>query len=489
MSDAEIKKQNISLLSKTRQRYNCMVDMLFREGLQCLTWRYKNPKFFKDQAIFYLLNFSFNSHIIKDKRRDFMKKITKPLAVILSLLILMCSFAVSVSAADSVEVKGNFDYDNASEMLRLVNNLRAENGAGKLEMDMTLVNQAMIRAAECAVSFSHTRPNGKSWSTYTSWEGTGAENISMGYSSAQSSVNGFWNSEGHKRNMLDPNFTKVGIGCFISSKGTYYWAQEFSAGAVREKFSENGTRPVRVNVALQGDNTTVEFLDSFDEPSKTDPSKPENTKPQAKPTEPEGTKPSQTKPTEQKNTNPAQSTPTVPKATEPTQKIPEIASVKLSKEKYVYNGKNCTPSVTVKDKDGKSISPEYYVVFYPKYRSKVGGYSVKVLSMADSKFYTAGFTINPKATKIKSVSASKKKLSVKWSKVKKEISGYKIMYSTKKNFKSCTKTLTVGKTKTSKTIKGLKKGKKYYVKVRTYKKINGKSYYSSWSASKSKKVK
>ncbi len=405
-----------------------------------------------------------------------MKKITKPLAVILSLLILICSFAVSVSAADSVEVKGNFDYNNASEMLRLVNNLRAENGAGKLEMDMTLVNQAMIRAAECAVSFSHTRPNGKSWSTYTSWEGTGAENISMGYSSAQSSVNGFWNSEGHKRNMLDPSFTKVGIGCFISSKGTYYWAQEFSAGAVREKFNKTGTRPVKVNVALKGDNTTVEFLDGSDEPSKTAPTTPENTKPQ-------------TKPTEQKNTTPAQTTPTVPQVTEPTQKAPEIALVKLSKEKYVYNGKNCTPSVTVKDKNGKSISPEYYVVFYPKYRSKVGKYSVKVLSITDSKFYTASFTINPKATKIKSVSASKKKLSVKWSKVKKEISGYKIMYSTKKNFKSLTHTLTVGKTKTSKTIKGLKKGKKYYVKVRTYKKINGKCYYSSWSASKSKKVK
>lgn len=64
-------------------------------------------------------------------------------------------------------------------------------------------------------------------------------------------------------------------------------------------------------------------------------------------------------------------------------------------------------------------------------------------------------------------------------------------YSTSKKFaKSKTKTATVkGAAKTSKVIKSLKKGKTYYVKVRTYKNVGGKKYYSAYSKVKSLKTK
>lgn len=62
------------------------------------------------------------------------------------------------------------------------------------------------------------------------------------------------------------------------------------------------------------------------------------------------------------------------------------------------------------------------------------------------------------------------------------------MYSSSKKF-SGYKTVKMTNKTTSKTIKGLKSGKRYYVKVRTYKVSNGKTYYSSWSKVKSAVVK
>ncbi|MCD7715739.1 MAG: hypothetical protein LUI39_04720 [Lachnospiraceae bacterium] len=46
-----------------------------------------------------------------------------------------------------------------------------------------------------------------------------------------------------------------------------------------------------------------------------------------------------------------------------------------------------------------------------------------------------------------------------------------------------------GASKVSKTLSGLKKGKTYYVRIRTYKKVNGNTYYSAWSSKKTVKIK
>lgn len=64
--------------------------------------------------------------------------------------------------------------------------------------------------------------------------------------------------------------------------------------------------------------------------------------------------------------------------------------------------------------------------------------------------------------------------------------GYQIQYSLKKNFKNSKK---IKKKSTNITIKKLKKNKKYYVRVRVYGKVNGKTYYGKWSARKSIKTK
>ncbi|MDD6066958.1 MAG: CAP domain-containing protein, partial [Firmicutes bacterium] len=93
----------------------------------------------------------------------------------------------------------------------------------------------------------------------------------------------------------------------------------------------------------------------------------------------------------------------------------------------------------------------------------------------------------PKTTIIKKLSASKRALKVYWE--KKSYTGYQIRYSQKSSMKSA-KTVTITKhTTTSRLIKNLESKKKYYVQIRTYKKVGGKNYYSSWSKKMSLKVK
>lgn len=172
--------------------------------------------------------------------------------------------------------------------------------------------------------------------------------------------------------------------------------------------------------------------------------------------------------------------------------IAKIKSVKLSKGTYIYDGKNKVPKVVVKDGNGKTISKAYYTVKMPSKRSLVGKYSCKVTFKGKYQgTKTLYLTVNPKATAIKKKPvAAKKAFTVKWNKATKQTSGYEIMYSTSKKFtKQTSRSVIIKKnTTTSKKISKLKAKKTYYVKVRTYKTVKGKKYYSSWSAVKSVKT-
>jgi hypothetical protein len=98
---------------------------------------------------------------------------------------------------------------------------------------------------------------------------------------------------------------------------------------------------------------------------------------------------------------------------------------------------------------------------------------------------------NQKSTSISKAKAGKKSFTLTWKKqTAKGIKGYEIQYSTDKKFKKDVKTVTIKKAKTtSKTIKKLKSKKKYYVRIRTYKKSGKNMVYSTWSKTKSVKVK
>ena len=103
------------------------------------------------------------------------------------------------------------------------------------------------------------------------------------------------------------------------------------------------------------------------------------------------------------------------------------------------------------------------------------------------------FAPNVKKTSLTKLIKGKKSFVAKWKKAS-GVTGYEIQYSTDKKFKKNVKVKTVKKAKTTKlSVKKLKSGKKYYVRIRSYKtiKISGKNkkYYSKWSAAKTVKVK
>lgn len=168
-----------------------------------------------------------------------------------------------------------------------------------------------------------------------------------------------------------------------------------------------------------------------------------------------------------------------------------ITVVEISETSFVYNGKARKPKITVKDTSGYPLTEgRNYTIKYAKGRKDVGKYKVTVNPGdnygGEEVFY---FTIKPKKTSISSLSAINDGFKIKWKTNSSQTTGYQIQYSTSSSFSSA-KTVTVsGKSKSSKTVKKLKSKKKYYVRVRTYKTVDGKKIYSSWSAKKSIKTK
>lgn len=128
----------------------------------------------------------------------------------------------------------NKTYEYMAEVVRLCNIERAEAGLSPLTLDPTVTKGAMIRANEIINYFSHTRPDGNS--CFTALEEVGAnymtagENIACGYVSPEDVVDGWINSEGHRANILNENFNKIGVGYVYSSSGIYrhYWVQMFT---------------------------------------------------------------------------------------------------------------------------------------------------------------------------------------------------------------------------------------------------------------------
>ena len=96
--------------------------------------------------------------------------------------------------------------------------------------------------------------------------------------------------------------------------------------------------------------------------------------------------------------------------------------------------------------------------------------------------------ILPKGVTLSSLTAGKGTITVRWKKGG-NITGYQLQYSLKKSFAS-TNTVTVAKSATTKAvIRKLKSKKTYFVRIRTYKTVKGKKYYSAWSKAKTVKVK
>lgn len=160
--------------------------------------------------------------------------------------------------------------------------------------------------------------------------------------------------------------------------------------------------------------------------------------------------------------------------------------ISLSPSSCTYNGKVRKPSVVVKGSNGAAINSSYYTVSYPSGRKNVGSYGIKVTFKGS--YYqgsvTKQFVIKPAATSIAAIASVSKGFRVRWKEQSVQTTGYQIQYSRNSNFSNGTTVSVKNNKKTVETCKRLTGSKKYYVRVRTYKEVNGKTYYSAWSAAK-----
>ena len=171
-----------------------------------------------------------------------------------------------------------------------------------------------------------------------------------------------------------------------------------------------------------------------------------------------------------------------------------VVEVDFSASKVTYRN----PAVAVKDADGRKLTAKITHKDDDDLTFKVSGivagtsytYTIAATSTvgngAASNAFVACRIARPKITSLKN-NKSKKAL-VKWKKNAKA-NGYEIQYSLKKSFKNTKKKGITKKATVSKTLSGLKKGKTYYVRIRTYKKVNGVKQYSAWSKVKKVKIK
>ncbi|MGN0531400.1 MAG: DNA/RNA non-specific endonuclease [Eubacterium sp.] len=151
---------------------------------------------------------------------------------------------------------------------------------------------------------------------------------------------------------------------------------------------------------------------------------------------------------------------------------PHYISIKGIKSGSTIKYRTSSTSYSAKKVSRTSVGKTtvYYSISNPNYASVSGSRTITVL---------------PRSTSLSGISAGSGRFTAKWYKRTAQTTGYQLQYSTGSSFSS-PHTVTIKGTSTlSRTVKNLKHKKRYYVRVRTYKTVGDKNYYSSWSAVKS----
>ncbi len=133
----------------------------------------------------------------------------------------------------------SYSYNRAmeAEVLVLINKYRTDAGLAALSSETTIQSWSDLRATEIVsqgiaagnsvLAITHIRPNGSNpWGGYQGAYTYFGENIAGGLTTAEAVVTQWMNSPGHKENIMNGNFTTVGISC-ICNDGVYYWVQDF----------------------------------------------------------------------------------------------------------------------------------------------------------------------------------------------------------------------------------------------------------------------
>ena len=132
------------------------------------------------------------------------------------------------------EQKPSTDFSSyQQQVLDLVNAERAKRGISALTLDSSLSSVATKKSQDMVNKnyFDHTSPTYGSPFDMMKQFGisyrSAGENIAKGQKTPQEVVDAWMNSEGHRKNILNPNFTNLGVGIAKDSNKTTYWTQMF----------------------------------------------------------------------------------------------------------------------------------------------------------------------------------------------------------------------------------------------------------------------
>ena len=119
-------------------------------------------------------------------------------------------------------------HDYVFEVVDLVNEERAAEGLAPLDLHREATDCAQLRAEEAKKSFSHTRPNGTTCFTALKEADIAyayaGENLAGKIKTPEKVVKAWMDSPGHRKNIMNPNYTQIGVG-YVSSGN--YWCQFF----------------------------------------------------------------------------------------------------------------------------------------------------------------------------------------------------------------------------------------------------------------------
>lgn len=441
----------------------------------------------------------------------------------------------------AVEIDVEYRQSEAREILDLVNHFRAVGDDAEgipwywskfgthskkkfvrnlkpLTYDYDLEKLAMQRAAELAVRFEHTRPNGDPYyrmeGYFDTYRSVG-ENLAAGYETNENVFIGWaeysepYSGQGHRRNMLSRDYTAIGIA-HLYCNGTHFWVQEFGDSAR----NTTPTQPLDSTVTV-----TVDIDDGIYETRC--PVNSILSLPKTRQDLPTPVLSVRTAASFMEKPCPIQAglewlveDPSVAEISEDTlitkgegttnligaNRYGHFISIPVTVKRGDISDSPFTQSLTVCTYSGRPFTPEVRVKYDSaeleqdvdytvSYQNNINvGTSVIVVTGIDryTGSFASTFTILPVNTSIVSLSANSQFIEVRWKKQTKQVSGYQIQYSKSPSFTYAGGELIVPDCRTeSEIIWDLDANTTYFFRIRTYQTVNGEKFFSGWSKTKS----
>jgi uncharacterized protein YkwD len=184
---------------------------------------------------------------LETRRHDVARRIPRTLGIVVVGFSLIAAAGCGAAAPGGVVLVGPTDGDDqstcsdavsttqlAAQVVTLANAERANAGVAPLAVDSTLTAVAEAYAeAQATQGFTgHTDPAGHGVGDRVSsagynWIAVG-ENLAYGPCTAESAIEGWMNSEGHRANILNSLFTETGVGVYRGGVYPTYWVQVFA---------------------------------------------------------------------------------------------------------------------------------------------------------------------------------------------------------------------------------------------------------------------